>query len=154
MISTYEQCRLKNQLIGAFKMLNRAIKEIEGCFSLPDLRDLWAENAEQWQALPGDQAGEIIRVKDRQKAEIEYARAERKAIQADGGKDAGPVAIQMDSHILGPDVPVELWPDRAMVAGVQYSSDELADLISRGISADDLRVVHEIKKTFNGEVKK
>jgi hypothetical protein len=133
-------------------MLNQAIEQIEGCFSLPDLRDLWAENAERWQALPGDQAGEIIRVKDRQKAEIEYARAEREAIQADGGQDTGPVAIQMDSHILGGAVNVRLWPDRAEVAGVEYSNDELADLIKRGLPADDLRAVHEVKQAFDGKV--
>jgi len=120
-------------------MLNRAIKQIEGCFSLPDLRDLWAENAEIWKALPRDQAEEIIRVKNRQKAEIEYALAERAAIQADGGQDipySRPVEVVMESSILGGAVDVELWPDRAEVGGVEYSDDELKDLLSRGLPAD------------------
>jgi hypothetical protein len=140
-------------------MLDQAIKQIEGCFSLPDLRDLWAENAEIWKALPGDQAAEIIRVKDRQKAEIEYAIDERKAIiDADGGQDSGPVEypveVKMDSTILGADVTVELWPDRAELDGTSYTNKELADLIKRGLSAADLSVVHEVKKQFNGEVAK
>jgi hypothetical protein len=122
-------------------MLNRAIKQIEGCFSLPDLRDLWAENAEGWKAFPGDQAAEIVRVKDKRKRLLESGRQY-------------PVVVAMVSSILGAAVDVMLWPDRATVAGVPYTKTELTELISRGLPADDLRAVHEVKKSFNGEVKK
>ena len=89
--------------------------------------------------------------------EKEFAMDERQAIiEADGGQDSGlveyPVAIVMKSTILGADVPVEFWPDRAEVDGVQYSNDELAELLSRGPPVADLRAVHETKKSFDGEV--
>ena len=122
-------------------MLNQAIKQIESCFSLPDLRDLWAENSEKWKALPADHALEIIRVKDERKRLLESGRQY-------------PVEVKMESAILGAAVDVMLWPDRATVDGVEYSNDELKNLIGRKPSADDLRVVHEVKKQFNGEVTK
>jgi hypothetical protein len=92
--------------------------------------------------------------------ENEFAMDERAAIQADGGQDepgtgsgvSFPVAIVMDSAILGSTVDVMLWPDRAEVAGVQYSNAELVDLKSSGLPADDLRVVHRVKQTFDGVV--
>jgi hypothetical protein len=81
------------------------------------------------------------------------------AIQADGGRDKPgigpmeyPVKAKMDSSILGADVPVELWPDRAMVDGVEYSKQELADLLSRGLPAADLEMIHETKRSFDGEI--
>ena len=81
------------------------------------------------------------------------------AIQADGGQDKqipyiGPVDVVMDSAILGAAVDVILEPDQATVGGVEYSKKELADLLSRGLPAADLRAVHEVKNQFDGEVKK
>jgi hypothetical protein len=119
-------------------MLDQAIKEIEGCFSLPELRDLWVEHAEQWKAFPGDQAAEIIRLKDQRKRLLKSGRQY-------------PVAVKMESAILGATVPVELWPDRAEVEGVPYSNKEMRDLMSRGLSAERLREVHEVKRSFEGQ---
>jgi hypothetical protein len=87
-----------------------------------------------------------------------FAIDERKAIiDADGGQDKqipyiGPVDVVMQSAILGAAVDVILEPDQAAVDGVVYSNAELVDLLSRGISADDLQTIHEVKKQFNGEV--
>ena len=119
-------------------MLNQAIKQIEGCFSLPDLRDVWAENAEMWKALPPDQAGEVVRVKDERKVLIESGRQY-------------PVVV-MESAILGAAVDVVLKPDGAVVDGTSYTNKELTDLLSRGLPADDLRAVNEVKSVFDGEV--
>ncbi len=66
--------------------------------------------------------------------------------------DAGPVAIKMNSGILGATVDVLLWPDKAEVDGCEYSNAELVDLLSRGISHDALREVHIIKHEFEGVV--
>jgi hypothetical protein len=63
-----------------------------------------------------------------------------------------PVAIQMDSLTLGATVDLLLWPDRTMVDGTPYNKQELADLISRDISAADLRIIHNVKREFNGEM--
>jgi hypothetical protein len=63
-----------------------------------------------------------------------------------------PVAIQMDSLTLGATVDVLLWPDRTMVDGARYGKQELADLLSRGTPAADLRIIHNVKKEFNGEM--
>jgi len=120
-------------------MFDQAIKQIEDCFSLPDLRDVWAENAEQWKTLPGDQAAEVVRVKDARKRLLESGRQY-------------PVSIKMKSAIQGAGVLVELWSDRAEVGGVSYSVDELGDLKSRDLSAADLRAAHEVKRFFDGEV--
>lgn len=76
-------------------------------------------------------------------------------IDVDGGHGVpgiGPVAIKMKSSILGATVDVSLEPDQATVAGVEYSNDELKDLLSRGLSAADLQTVHEVKKQFDGAV--
>ena len=93
-------------------------------------------------------------VPDTEKA---FSEDERQAIQdVDGGQDTKPVEypveVKMDSSILGATVDVMLWPDRAEFDGVAYSNSELTDLKSRGLSAADLRAVHEVKKQFNGTV--
>ena len=53
----------------------------------------------------------------------------------------------MQSAILGVvDVVFDTHkPDQSVVDGCEYSNDELADLISRGLSADRLREIHQIK---------
>jgi len=90
--------------------------------------------------------------------EPEFAEDERQAIiDADGGQDktitySGPVDMVMESSILGSSVDVILEPDQATIEGVIYSNAELMDLKSRGLSAADLRAVHEVKNQFNGEV--
>ena len=119
-------------------MLDQAIKEIESCFSLPDLRDVWAKNSEQWKALPSDQAGEIIRLKDERKKLIESGRQY-------------PVVV-MDSAILGAAVDVILEPNRATVDGVVYQKDELKDLLSRSLKAEEIKAIHEVKGKFDGDV--
>ena len=87
--------------------------------------------------------------------EKEFARDERQAI-IDGGQDSGPVEYPavavMKSAILGSDVPVELWTDRAEVDGTSYTNNELMDLKIRNLSADDLAAVHSVKKVFDGTV--
>jgi len=85
--------------------------------------------------------------------ESDCSQNERAAIQAEGGPSF-PVAMVLEGSILGAAVDVLLWPDRATVAGVEYSNDELKNLISRGLPAADLQTIHEVKKSFNGEVKK
>ena len=45
-------------------------------------------------------------------------------------------------------------PDQVMVDGVAYSRDEVNILLDKGLSADDLRAAHEIKRTFEGIVAK
>ena len=63
-----------------------------------------------------------------------------------------PVAVKINSSILGATVDVSLEPDQAVVDGVEYSNGELTDLISRGLPSDGLRAVHEVKRTFQGQV--
>jgi hypothetical protein len=89
--------------------------------------------------------------------EAEFAKDERQAIiDVGGGQDSGPVEypveVKIESAILGAAVDVMLWPDHATVDGVEYSKQELADLLSRGISAADLQTVHRVKHDFEGEV--
>jgi len=95
-------------------------------------------------------------VKSYPRPDTEFARDEREAIiDVDGGpkvRTSFPVSIAMDSPILGGAVDVMLCPDRAEVAGITYSNDELKDLLSRGLAADDLRAVHETKNAFGGGV--
>ena len=67
-----------------------------------------------------------------------------------------PMTIQMESPILGR-VAVEWspsYPSRAVVGGVAYSQNELADLLRKGLSHADLQKIHEVKKQFGGEVVK
>ena len=116
-------------------MLSMAIEEIKACFSLPDLQDVWEENAEQWKTLPGSQAAEIIMAKNARKQLLESGRQY-------------PITTKMKSAILG-SVPVKLWPDRAEVAGVQYSHAELKDFISRNLSTESLRTIHNVKQEFD-----
>lgn len=66
---------------------------------------------------------------------------------------AGRYHMTMDSAILGAGIHVELHPDQATVDGVTYQNNELKDLLSRGFAADEIRAVHEVKGTFDGEVK-
>ena len=69
-------------------------------------------------------------------------------------EDTKPVAIVMDSPILGR-VPVTYdlnEPDSVLVDDVGYSHAEIKDLVGRGLQAEDLRAVHELKKTFDGQV--
>ena len=72
--------------------------------------------------------------------EPEFAQDERRAII---DVDGGPQGHSMD---------VTLEPDRATVDGGQYSNDELADLLSRGLSAAEIQAVHETKRAFAGMV--
>ena len=61
----------------------------------------------------------------------------------------------MDSKVFGGNVELVFnldKPDQATVDGVKYTHVELVDLLGRGISAVDLRAVHEIKRAFDGEV--
>ncbi|EFK08956.1 conserved hypothetical protein [delta proteobacterium NaphS2] len=120
-------------------MLGQAIKKIQNCYSMESLRDVWAKNAGPWSQLTKDQAAEIIRAKDRRKAEIETG-------------PSYPVSVAMESAILGTTVDVHLWPDHVQVAGVTYSNNELADMKSRGLSAARLQKIHQAKRSFDGEV--
>ena len=45
-------------------------------------------------------------------------------------------------------------PDQVMVNGVAYGRDEVKTLLDKGLSADDLRAAHEVKRTFEGTVAK
>ncbi len=88
--------------------------------------------------------------------ENEFARDERQAIiEFDGGGQGvpyiGPVAVKTNSKILAT-VDVHPEPDQAVVGGVKYSKVELADLLSRKISHDDLLTVHRAKQEFEGAV--
>ena len=90
-------------------------------------------------------------------SEAAFTEDERQAIiDVDGGQDTKPVeypvAIKMESAILGATVDLMLWPDRAEVDGVQYSNEELKNLIGRKPSAADLQTIHEAKKQFDGGV--
>ena len=77
---------------------------------------------------------------------------------ADGGQGVPcidveyPISVKMKSAILGRDVKVNLWPDRATVDGTEYSLSELDDLIRRKLSHEDLRTVHCVKQDFEGAV--
>jgi hypothetical protein len=82
--------------------------------------------------------------------ESHYAQNERTAIQAEGGPSL-PVEMVLENSILGATVPVELWPDRALVDGVSYSNEEMTDLIDRGLSAERLREIHMVKQSFEGK---
>jgi hypothetical protein len=89
--------------------------------------------------------------------ETEHVRAEREAIVlVDGEPDIGPVEypveVKMDSSILGATVDVLLWPDRAEVDGVQYTNDELKNLLSRNRDRGTMVAAHEAKRTFGGDV--
>ncbi len=86
--------------------------------------------------------------------ETDYVQDEPTAIvDVDGGHGAPGirlVEIKMDSAILGM-VDVIIFPDQAVVGGVTYTNSELADLLSRGLRADDLIAIHRFKKEFPGE---
>ena len=82
----------------------------------------------------------------------EFRKIEPDKPEPDGDPVEYPVTIKMESAILGAAVDVFLWPDRATVDGVGYSNQELVDLKSSGLPADDLRVVNRIKKQFDGAV--
>ena len=86
-----------------------------------------------------------------QDPESHHTRNEPAAIQAEGSPSF-PVAIKMECAILGAAVDVQLWADRAMVDGCEYSNQEMVDLKSRGLPAADLRKVHKVKKEFDGVV--
>ena len=84
-------------------------------------------------------------------------KGERRAIiDVDGGVEAVPVKypvdIKMESATLGTTVDVMLWPDRATVDGVQYTNDELKNLLSRNRDRGTMVAVHEAKRTFDGGV--
>ena len=66
------------------------------------------------------------------------------------GQD-GPYSFLMDSPTVGV-VNVVAYSDRAVVDGVVYALEEIRDLKTRGLSAADLREVHRVKKTFEGQV--
>ena len=66
----------------------------------------------------------------------------------------GPMTVEMISPVLGR-VGVSYDPaysDKVVVDGAVYSQNELTDLIGRGLSSEDLKKIHEIKKSFNGGV--
>jgi hypothetical protein len=89
--------------------------------------------------------------------ETEFAEDERRAIiDVDGGVEPMPVKypveVKMESAILGGTADVMLWPDRATVDGVQYTNDELKDLLSRNRDRETMVAVHEAKRGFSGEV--
>ena len=65
-------------------------------------------------------------------------------------KTSFPVAVKMESSVFGATVDVELWPDRAKVAGCDYSNTEMRDLIRRGLSHEQLLAIHEVKQIFEG----
>lgn len=119
-------------------MLNQAIQQIEGCYSLDDLQKTWVDYAEQWMRLSKDQAAKIIQLKDERKAEIETGIYRRRM----DSKTLGVVDVVFDTH----------KPDKATVDGAEYSLPELRDLLSRKISHDDLRTVHQVKQEFAGTV--
>ena len=57
-----------------------------------------------------------------------------------------PLIIKMESKVLGKSVDVHLWPDRAKVENVSYTFDELKTLLSKGLSAANIRNIHETAK--------
>ena len=61
----------------------------------------------------------------------------------------------MNSKVFGGNVDLVFnldEPDQAAVGSVKYTNAELADLKSRGLSAADLMLIHETKKSFDGSV--
>ena len=134
------------------------IQQIRDCRSVQELSRLWKSNVKEWSKFPADQAKELIQAKNKHKEKLEpfeersYRFEERAAIIAVDGEPDYPVEVSIDSPILGAVLDVFMWPNRATFDGVEYSNDELAGLISRGISAENLRVAHKIKKFFQGKV--
>ena len=60
----------------------------------------------------------------------------------------------MDSAVIGQ---VELVfnlddPETVLVDGIRYTTQELKDLISHNMDANDLRAVHNVKKNFEGSI--
>ena len=93
-----------------------------------------------------------------QDTEAKYAYDERQAIiEFDGGPCVPciePVGIKMASLHLGR---VSLacdpkQPGRVVVGGVAYRNHEVKALMEKELEPDDLKLTHEVKKGFEGEV--
>ena len=67
-------------------------------------------------------------------------------------KIAFPLSFMMDSAVIG-QVRVEVFEDGgAIVDGVTYSNKEIKDFLSQGLGGDDLKIIHQVKRKFEGSV--
>ena len=119
-------------------MLEKAIKQIDGCKSLDELQALWLDNLEAWGQLPNDEAGLLIQVKDWRKDQLKI-RVHRRTMLS---PILGEVEIVFDQDN----------PDQATVDSVVYDQGELRGLLSRNLNRDEIRATHEVKKEFEGAV--
>ena len=119
-------------------MINEALKNIDGCRSVEELRRLWARNCGKWKQLPRGSAQGLINFKNWKKGQLEQG-VRRWTM---GSTVIGLAELSYD----------EGNPDQIQVGGVIYGTDELKTLLKRQISEENLRTVHEIKRVFEGTV--